>query len=195
MAVPRGATAPAAPRLTVVRPERRRLGFMAAFEMIGECVAVYNANGRLLHETAAYRTLRGEPGTGRLMQVAVSTMTTRAMASIRRDETPDPVCTRGSGCVVHVTLYQPADEPMLLAHVHPARNSQPSMTDEQIVSRFGLTPAELRVARLLAAGKSNKQIAYELGVSEHTTRHQTESVLRKLEIKSRSGVAIRMLGS
>lgn len=61
-------------------------------------------------------------------------------------------------------------------------------TDADIQRRYGLTPTESRVARLLAEGRSNKGIAAVLGISPHTARHHTERVLSKLRITSRSRV-------
>ena len=63
----------------------------------------------------------------------------------------------------------------------------------ETVKRFSLTPAEQRVARLLIKGENNKAIAATLGLSEHTARHHTERVLRKLDIRSRAGVAYKLL--
>jgi len=51
-----------------------------------------------------------------------------------------------------------------------------------------LTAAEERVATLLAARWSNREIARYLDVTEHTARRHTEGVLRKLGIHSRTKV-------
>lgn len=46
---------------------------------------------------------------------------------------------------------------------------------------------------LLAEGMSNAQVAEALGVSSHTARHHTESVLLKLGVHSRAaaGAVVR----
>jgi DNA-binding CsgD family transcriptional regulator len=54
--------------------------------------------------------------------------------------------------------------------------------------RFGLTRRELEVALLLHARLTNREIAGALGVSDHTARHHTETVLRKLGLSSRQSV-------
>jgi DNA-binding CsgD family transcriptional regulator len=59
--------------------------------------------------------------------------------------------------------------------------------------RYGLTKREAEVALLLAAGLKNEQVADRLFVSPHTARHHVESVLAKLEVTSRSAVAVRLL--
>lgn len=53
----------------------------------------------------------------------------------------------------------------------------------------GLTPAELRVARLAAAGRSNKAIAAELYLSLKTVEIHLTSAYRKLGIRSRRDLA------
>jgi DNA-binding CsgD family transcriptional regulator len=54
------------------------------------------------------------------------------------------------------------------------------------LSGFHLTPREVQVAYLLAEGRSNAGVAEMLGISEHTARHHTESVLAKLGVRSRA---------
>jgi len=52
-------------------------------------------------------------------------------------------------------------------------------------SRFKLTAREAEVALLLGIRRTNREIAESIGVTEHTARHHTESVLRKLGVPSR----------
>jgi DNA-binding NarL/FixJ family response regulator len=48
-----------------------------------------------------------------------------------------------------------------------------------------LTPRERRVAVLVAAGASNREVATQLDVSVHTVKSQVRSILRKLELHTR----------
>lgn len=48
-----------------------------------------------------------------------------------------------------------------------------------------LTPAEARVASLVAAGSTNREIAQRLGVSWRTVANQVASILRKRRLGSR----------
>jgi predicted ATPase/DNA-binding CsgD family transcriptional regulator len=57
------------------------------------------------------------------------------------------------------------------------------------VSRFGLTPRELEVTKLLAAGRSNRAIAEQLSLSQRTIEHHVLHILTKLGLESRSAVA------
>jgi len=53
-----------------------------------------------------------------------------------------------------------------------------------------LTPAELRVLRLIAQGNANKEIAAELLVSEETVKGQVHNILSKLGAKDRTHAAM-----
>ena len=56
-----------------------------------------------------------------------------------------------------------------------------------------LTPQQFRVLQMLGAGRLNKQIAYDLGVSEATIKAHFTSVLRKLGVTNRTQ-AVLMAG-
>jgi DNA-binding NarL/FixJ family response regulator len=53
-----------------------------------------------------------------------------------------------------------------------------------------LTPAEVRVLRLIAAGNANKEIAEQLSVSEETVKGQVRNILSKLDAKDRTHAAM-----
>jgi DNA-binding NarL/FixJ family response regulator len=53
-----------------------------------------------------------------------------------------------------------------------------------------LTPAEIRVLRLIAQGNANKEIARQLDVSEETVKGQVRSILSKLGAKDRTHAAM-----
>lgn len=57
-------------------------------------------------------------------------------------------------------------------------------TDDQ------LTPAEIRVLRLIARGNANKEIAAALSLSEETVKGQVRSILSKLGAKDRTHAAM-----
>jgi len=50
----------------------------------------------------------------------------------------------------------------------------------------GLTAREAQVLRLVAAGKSNRAIAAELAISEHTVARHVQNIFAKLDVSSRS---------
>ena len=50
-----------------------------------------------------------------------------------------------------------------------------------------LTPRQIDVIRAVAEGKSNKQIAYELGLSEGTVKLHVTQILKLLNVNNRTG--------
>jgi DNA-binding NarL/FixJ family response regulator len=52
-----------------------------------------------------------------------------------------------------------------------------------------LTPREMQVARLIAVGRSNKDIAAELVISQRTAENHVEHILAKLGFTSRAEAA------
>jgi two-component system, NarL family, response regulator len=77
--------------------------------------------------------------------------------------------------------------------VHAGRRSLSSEASFQIaqhVSDQTLTPAEVVVLRLIAAGKANKEIAGDLGITEDTVKGRVKSILAKLDANDRTHAAI-----
>ncbi|HSX60520.1 MAG TPA: response regulator transcription factor [Tahibacter sp.] len=68
----------------------------------------------------------------------------------------------------------------------------PLKDDEaQIAARVAeLTPQQFRVLAMIAEGLLNKQIAYELGVSEATVKAHMTAIMRKLGCNNRTQVAL-----
>ncbi len=74
-------------------------------------------------------------------------------------------------------------EPGLYEAVHqpPVRSSAEG---EALIEE--LTPREMEVLELLAQGFANKQIAYELEISEHTVKFHISSIYTKLGVTNRT---------
>ena len=53
-----------------------------------------------------------------------------------------------------------------------------------------LTPAEVRVLRLIAEGNANKEIAAQLSISEETVKGQVRNILSKLDANDRTHAAM-----
>ena len=51
---------------------------------------------------------------------------------------------------------------------------------------LALTPREIEVLRLLADGASNKLIAHQLGISDHTAKFHVGSILSKMNAGTRT---------
>jgi len=76
----------------------------------------------------------------------------------------------------------------LWAGLKLARRSVPSAFEKNsaAIASLGLTLREQEVLGLLAAGKSNKEIAQKLGVSPNTVKTQVASLYQKLEVQRRT---------
>jgi len=61
-----------------------------------------------------------------------------------------------------------------------------SLTGTGRTSAHGLSPRELEVLRLVATGKSNREIAAALVISEHTVARHTQNIFSKLGVASRT---------
>ena len=71
----------------------------------------------------------------------------------------------------------------------PAGRDVIGFTDDELVERFALTSRQAAVARLLARGLSNPEIAEVLEISRFTVRNHAEQVFAKLGVGSRGQVA------
>jgi DNA-binding response OmpR family regulator len=70
-----------------------------------------------------------------------------------------------------------------------------TFTDEELVARFNFTPRQAQVAKLLAQGLSNPDIADALAISRFTARNHAEAVLAKLQVPNRGRVAAVLLAT
>jgi predicted ATPase/DNA-binding CsgD family transcriptional regulator len=85
---------------------------------------------------------------------------------------------------VAYALQQPKQPPKKPPARLPENSRAPAMASGGL-----LTPRELQVARLVAGGRSNKQIAAELVISQRTAEGHVERILAKLGFTSRAQVA------
>ncbi len=56
-----------------------------------------------------------------------------------------------------------------------------------------LSPREMEILQQIAQGKSNKEVAYELGISRQTVKNHMTNILRKLAVNDRTQAAIYAL--
>jgi DNA-binding NarL/FixJ family response regulator len=77
------------------------------------------------------------------------------------------------------------------AGIELGTEGDPEISD--LIQRLqSLTPQQARVLGMIAEGKLNKQIAYELQVSEATIKAHVSAVLQKLGVDSRTQAVIRL---
>ena len=104
-------------------------------------------------------------------------------------------------------LAKPIHEGTLLQLVHaalhegaqtPARSAAPTMvpetTLEDVPTAGRLTPRQQEVLELMAQGKSNRDIAQEMGRSEHTVKAHLAVIFRALGVSNRVEATLVGLG-
>jgi DNA-binding NarL/FixJ family response regulator len=69
------------------------------------------------------------------------------------------------------------------------RIAGPLMTDTED-SFVPLSPREMEILEHVTYGKSNKEIAYELGISHQTVKNHMTAILRKLSVDDRTQAAV-----
>ena len=77
--------------------------------------------------------------------------------------------------------------------VHAGKKSLSTTVSFQLAEHAtddALTPAEVRVLRLIAEGNANKEIAAQLSISEDTVKGQVRNILSKLHAKDRTHAAM-----
>jgi FixJ family two-component response regulator len=105
-----------------------------------------------------------------------------------RGDIPSTVRAMKGGAVDFLT--KPVDEESLLAAVERAlrqdrASRQKAVDHAKLVARYeSLTPREREVLPLLARGLLNKQVAFELGITEYTVQIHRGHIMRKMESDS-----------
>jgi len=105
-------------------------------------------------------------------------------AVLARDASPGEVLAAVGAASHGMAAIDPGElEALLTASNAPTMAAEPSV----------LTPRELEVLRMMAEGAANKNIAWKLGISEHTVKFHVASILGKLHAATRTeAVAIGM---
>ncbi|HEX8391189.1 MAG TPA: response regulator [Longimicrobium sp.] len=81
------------------------------------------------------------------------------------------------------------------APVPPPAQTAAELTDEQLCERYGLTPQQVVVARLMGDGLSNAEIARRLFVSVNTARNHASGVRTKLGVSRRGRISAILRGA
>ncbi len=89
------------------------------------------------------------------------------------------------------TLHKELLETIRAVHAGKKRLSpEASYEIAQHATDDALTPAEIAVLRLIAAGNANKQIADQLSITEETVKSRVKTILSKLGANDRTHAAI-----
>ena len=95
------------------------------------------------------------------------------------------------GYLLKSALHKELLETIRVVHAgRKAISAEASYELAEHASDDALTPAEVRVLRLIAEGSANKEIAEHLSVSEETVKGQVRNILSKLGAKDRTHAAM-----
>jgi DNA-binding NarL/FixJ family response regulator len=97
---------------------------------------------------------------------------------------------QGSYVVEDRILEKPQVGEWLIAQFEQAEGAE---TDSLGALLVPLSPREMEILQHIAQGKSNKEIAYELGISRQTVKNHMTSILHKLAVNDRTQAAIYAL--
>lgn len=78
----------------------------------------------------------------------------------------------------------------LMTHVLAWVSDRTEISPARLGTDIDFTEREAQVLQLLAIGKSNKQIAFGLGLCEKTVKHHVTNILRKLRVDNRVEAAL-----
>lgn len=171
---------------------------------MAEGVALFDERGRMAYRNTAWGELMTEDAEGarldrecrqlgRLLLVLAAPPDAKSRPSEVVNPGPRALHTREAAYRLHGTLIGRGllgAGPMalvLLERTTPGRRSL-----ESAAACFDLTRRELTVARLLAEGRPNVDLARLLGISIHTARRHVEHVMLKLGVHSRAAVSARL---
>ncbi|MEO7066156.1 MAG: response regulator transcription factor [Rhodanobacter sp.] len=88
-------------------------------------------------------------------------------------------------------IHSVLDGDVWLPHTLVGRDVKLKAEEAEAAARIAtLTPQQFRVMTMLADGQLNKQIAWELGVSEATVKAHMTTIMRKLGVNNRTQVAL-----
>lgn len=105
---------------------------------------------------------------------------TRAAGVVSLEATPEEITAAIEAVVAGLIVFSPE----LLNSALP--QSSPPRSVSAASQREALTPRETDVLRMLADGLSNKEVALQLRISEHTVKYHLSSIFGKLGVSSRT---------
>jgi DNA-binding CsgD family transcriptional regulator/PAS domain-containing protein len=177
----------------------RRTELGHVLDALTDAVLLYESSGALVHANPAALQLLDEPVADRV-RAAAQQLAWSVGATARRGGGSEPALREvrldaSRSLSLRATLaptWMLGREPGILVTLEAAATRLP--TDAELRERHGLTARELEVARLVAAGQSNKAIAAQLGLSFFTARNHVERLLAKLGASNRAHVGALLRG-
>jgi DNA-binding CsgD family transcriptional regulator len=186
---------------SALRLDEHRAALARVVDSLGLALQVSSPDGRVLHESDALRRILEEDVEPKRIRSEMErvarrlserlSVPTKARANAASDAAPYRELSSATARYrLHATVLGPgvfglsAAVLVLLDRVTPRW-----LSAEALRERFGLTPREVQVARFVAEGLTNAEIARRLGVSLHTVRRHAERILTKLGVRRRAEVS------
>ena len=164
--------------LTHLRFRQNRANLFEMIDRIGDAFFVFDGHHTLQHQSpSATDLLRTEPECDKLLNEISRAATLLGETSIATASNEYRI-----RCFTH------GKEAELLTDATVERVHSALPCDDALAGRYGLTKAEAKVARLIAVGKTNGDIAGQLFISVHTVKRHVEKILMKMSARSRSDI-------
>ena len=180
---------------------RQNAALTRTLDRLREGLMLCDGTGRPVHCNAALeRVLAADPEAGRVRARMEELARSVVRYRTTRSGGPPPLASQRlitvhGSYALHVSCSESGELLPGLALLVALEKTAPDWPREpDLVRRFRLTPAEARVALLLARGKTNGEIARELTISSATARNHSARVREKLGVNSRAKVAAVLLG-
>jgi DNA-binding CsgD family transcriptional regulator len=169
---------------------------IAVYEAFGDAVGVFTTTGDCLGRTSTFLVGNNRHETEQIrsfifefVKEAATRARFRCIGPVIANVMSVDASVAGTAWRLTATFCEAgtlvADRLILIKATNPFQTSN--------TARFGLTKKQVAVARLIASGLKNTEIANRLFISEHTARHHVEQIRMKLGVKTRSGIAAKML--
>jgi DNA-binding CsgD family transcriptional regulator len=185
---------------------RRRVGFGALLDTLGAGVQLSDCAGRVIHENPALLQMMAKESEAdrTLLRQRIQELTRSARRVCNEASAPtDPperqslslqastpqASYRMAGSLVDRALA--GAEPCVMVLLE--RVTPELLTAGVVREHFALTRKEAEVALLLARGAGTARIAEALFLSPHTVRRHTENIFRKLDVRTRSEAAAKLI--
>ncbi|MDX1675400.1 MAG: helix-turn-helix transcriptional regulator [Longimicrobiales bacterium] len=178
----------------------RQRTLRASLDTLQEGVMLFRSGSDVFRNRALRGILQAEPCSDELMAAVkrcadvLSRRLARARPRLEGPDAPFQLTTpwnRYRLVASHLEGGTDGRPAVVMVVVRPAVPPLPDASTLQ--KRYGLTPRQAEVALLVAAGRSNREVAEALEISHHTARHHAQRALEKIGAQSRKALAMRML--
>lgn len=181
---------------TAVRPDHGDI--LEVFEALGQAVIAADQWGRVTHQTFAIEAMLAAEPEADVLRSAMQRLADSLFVPVMPfrpavASAPEVVRTSSAVYLLRGCLHAQGGPGRRLALISLQRAPRGARTPIELRQLYALTEAEAAVALLLAEGRSNAEVAAARGISPHTARRHTERILHKLGVRTRAGVARRLL--